>query len=119
MNPYGKMFMIGAALTIILSFPAAVLAQPFGLSSQQQQKSQHQILSSESGRFVFGQVSDSDKDKFMLDTFTGRLWRIGESGRMGIFLMPVLYQSAEGEYSAIPEADPDKGLKKKKTSKRE
>ena len=76
----------------------------FGFASpEQQETSQHKILSSENGRFVFGQVSASDKDKFMLDTSTGRLWRVGESGKMGMFLLPVLYQSREGEYTILPQ----------------
>jgi len=33
-------------------------------------------LSSENGRYAFGQISDYQKDKFMLDTKTGRLWQL-------------------------------------------
>lgn len=29
-----------------------------------------------SGRFVFGQISDYRRDQYMLDTQTGRLWKI-------------------------------------------
>ncbi len=31
-------------------------------------------LSAPGGRFVFGQVSDFQRDKFLLDTQTGRVW---------------------------------------------
>ena len=82
----------------------SVCAQPLGLMSQQPQREpQHKLLSSQSGRFVFGQISDSSKDQFMLDTFTGRLWRIGETGKIGIFLESVPYRTPEGECSSLPD----------------
>ena len=109
---YRKIFVIVLALfSLVLLDSMSLWAQPFGIRSPQPQKSQHQILSSENGRFVFGQVSDSSKDKFMLDTLTGRLWRIAERGKIGIFLMPVSYRTAEGEYSAVPEDISDSGSK--------
>lgn len=40
------------------------------------EKSRKASLSSENGRYVFGQVSDYRRDQFMLDTKTGRLWEI-------------------------------------------
>lgn len=33
-------------------------------------------LSSENGRYAFGQISETRKDQFMLDTKTGRLWNV-------------------------------------------
>jgi hypothetical protein len=89
---------------LILSTSFVAVAQPLGiLSSQGKQESQKQILSSSEGRFVFGQISDSSKDQFMLDTRTGRLWRISERGDIGIFLSNVPYCIAEGKYSHLPE----------------
>ena len=80
-----------------------VCAQPLGIMSQQpREKPTQKILSSSSGRFVFGQISDSSKDQFMLDTFSGRLWRISKSGRVGIFLESVQYRVGEGKYSPLP-----------------
>jgi hypothetical protein len=35
-----------------------------------------QMLQTEGGRFVFGQISEYRRDQFMLDTRSGRLWRI-------------------------------------------
>ena len=79
----------------------------FGLGgAPPQQKIEPKLLSSESGRFVFGQISASGKDKFMLDTFSGRLWRIAESGEVGLFLRPVLYRTGDGEYAPLPETHP-------------
>jgi hypothetical protein len=72
------------------------------MSQQTQAQPQHKLLSSPSGRFVFGQISDSGKDQFMLDTFTGRLWRIAETGRIGIFLKSVPYLTSKGEYNDLP-----------------
>ena len=57
----------------VLFCSAKVFAQTLGVPSQQTEKSQQEILSSENGRFVFGQISDASKDQFMLDTQTGRI----------------------------------------------
>ena len=43
------------------------------------------------------------KDQFMLDTFTGRLWRIAESGDVGLYLRTVPYRSKGGKYVPLPE----------------
>jgi hypothetical protein len=47
-----------------------------GESAYSQTADQHapKVLSSSLGRYVFGQVSDFRRDRFMLDTQTGRLW---------------------------------------------
>jgi len=71
--------------------------------SQQPQKEPHKgSLRSDQGRFVFGQISDSTKDQFMLDTHTGRLWRISETGRIGLFLQTVPYKASDGSYTDLP-----------------
>ena len=76
----------------------------FGLGgAPPQQKLEPKLLSSENGRFVFGQISASHKDKFMLDTWSGRLWRIAESGEIGQFLRAVPYRIGDGEYTPLPE----------------
>ena len=92
---------------------AGVYAQPFGLgSSKIQQQPEHKALSSDNGRFVFGQISGSSKDQFMLDTATGRLWRIGESGKLGTFLKCIPYRNAKGECTILPEEISDAAPKK-------
>jgi hypothetical protein len=89
---------------LVLSTSFVVFAQPLGiLSSQGPQDPQKQILSSSGGRFVFGQISDSSKDQFMLDTQTGRLWRITERGDIGTFLTNIPYCISEGKYSPLPD----------------
>jgi hypothetical protein len=92
-----------------IGFTAAnVCAQAFGLgASQGPQRPQPNVLCSPGCRFVFGQVSDSSKDQFMLDTFTGRLWRVAETGEVGLFLSPVPYRIKEGTYSPLPEKSPE------------
>jgi hypothetical protein len=87
----------------VLFCSAKVFAQTLGVPSQQTEKSQQEILSSENGRFVFGQISDASKDQFMLDTVTGRLWRIAETGEIGVFLRAIPYRNDEGEISYVPE----------------
>jgi len=94
--------------SIVLFGSANIYAQPLGLMSQKpQEESQQKLLSSSNGRFVFGQISNSSKDQFMLDTFTGRLWRIAESGAIGIFLRSVPYRNEDGKCSPLPENTPD------------
>ena len=108
--------MVRSTKTAILVIPLSLLvllgattvcAQPLGLGSPQLRPSQSKILSSENGRFVFGQVSNSSKDQFMLDTVTGRLWRIAETGRIGIFLKSVPYLNEKKERSVLPGKIPD------------
>ena len=90
-------------LLLVLFFSVTVSSQPLGILSPQSQQSQQKILASAKGRFVFGQVSGSSKDQFMLDTSTGRLWRIAEKGDIGIFLRSVPYSNSRGEYFPLPE----------------
>ena len=104
-----KVLSIVTALSLfVLLIPMHVWAQPFGIGSKQQvQRPQHDLLCSHNGRFVFGQISDSGKDQFMLDTNTGRLWRVSESGKIGMFLEPVLYHTGEKEYLPVPKDTPN------------
>ncbi|MBW1863110.1 MAG: hypothetical protein JRJ02_12170 [Deltaproteobacteria bacterium] len=101
MGMYGRIVMTFIVLSSLLLFSSIVVcAQPLGIMSPQAQQN---VLSSSNGRFVFGQISDSGKDRFMLDTFSGRLWQIAESGEIGIFLRTVPYRTANGECSPLPE----------------
>lgn len=104
MGKYLTCIAVLIALFLFLFFsPLSVDAQ-FGFTPQQVlQKSQQAVLSTAQGRFAFGQISDSSEDKFMLDTFTGRLWRLGKRTDIGLCLTPVPYRSEDGECSAMPE----------------
>jgi len=75
----------------------------FGVSPTQVTMDKGKVLSAAGGRFVFGQISDSGKDQFMLDTLTGRLWRIGESSDVGMHLKPIPYRTEDGKYSPSPD----------------
>ena len=88
---------------LVLFYSANVFAQILGTQVQEKEKSRQEILFSENGRYVFGQISDSSKDQFMLDTVTGRLWRIAETGEIGMFLRAIPYRNDEGEISHVPE----------------
>ena len=116
MGIYGKTIAILIALSsLILYSSMSVCAQPRGIMSPQpQQKSQQNVLACVNGRFVFGQISDSSKDQFMLDTFTGRLWRITKRTDIGICLTSVPYRTAGGECSALPEKISDPGCREVK-----
>ena len=73
---------------------------------------QNKTLSSEGGRFVFGQISEFRRDQYMLDTRTGRLWRAmlrslnpdgtPAPGEGALVLEPVPYQDAKGALSPEP-----------------
>jgi hypothetical protein len=43
---------------------------------QPSQREPGSVLSSQGGRYVFGQISPMRRDQYMLDTQTGRLWQI-------------------------------------------
>lgn len=75
----------------------------FGVSPTQVTMDKGKVLSAAGGRFVFGQISDSGKDQFMLDTLTGRLWRVGESSDVGMHLKPIPYRKEDGKYAPLPE----------------
>lgn len=74
---------------------------------------QQKVISSENGRFVFGQISDFRSDQYMLDTKTGRLWTIvlkksknldgsdapGDGFRV---LDPILYNDINGNLNLEP-----------------
>jgi len=79
----------------------------FGVSPTQVTMDKGKVLSAAGGRFVFGQISDSGKDQFMLDTLTGRLWRIGESSDVGMHLKPIPYRTEDGKYSPSPDGVQD------------
>jgi len=98
-----------AILLIVIGIllPGITFAQPFGLQKSIMKKN-YGMLSSPNGRFVFGQISDSSKDQYMLDTQTGRLWRMTENSQVGKFLLPIPYQIKDGTYSALPEQSPKK-----------
>ena len=118
MASYEKTLLTLVLVLALFAWSVDVGAQTFGIgASQQDLKKQPGFLHSQQGRFAFGQISDSSKDKFMLDTFTGRLWRISETGEVGLFLSPVPYRTSGGTYSPVPEEIPkpasDKGKKKK------
>ena len=105
--------MVMPVFLVLLLGVGGVYARPLGIgSAQKQPEPQHEILSSENGRFVFGQISGSGKDQFMLDTATGRLWRIGESGKIGMFLKSIPYLDADGECSVLPDKIPESAPKK-------
>jgi hypothetical protein len=98
---------VGLALGLVFLTCWAVHAQPLGFGpAPQEGEKKTGVLASSSARFVFGQVSDSSKDQFMLDTFTGRLWRIAESGKLGTHLKPVLYCAEDGPCSPVPRDGP-------------
>ena len=96
-----------ATLFLLVMLSATSVYAQFGVMTQPPPKESHKaVLSSSHGRYVFGQISDSDQDQFMLDTVTGRLWRLTKRSDIGVCLSTVPYRSAEGECSPLPESVP-------------
>jgi hypothetical protein len=119
MLKYDKVLIMVMTLVLSLGVGLSRVHAQFGLGgAPPSQKVEPKILSTEDGRFVFGQISESNKDKFMLDTFTGRLWHIAESGEVGIFLRPVPYRVGEGEYDPLPENLPPRVSEPKNKDKK-
>jgi len=46
---------------------------------------------SSANRYVFNQISDFRKDQYMLDTHTGRLWRIALIYNLGKMIAPKIF----------------------------
>jgi len=61
---------------VISLFALALPIHSLGADAVKVTPPQQKVLSSENGRFVFGQISDFRSDQYMLDTKTGRLWTI-------------------------------------------
>jgi hypothetical protein len=96
---------VGILLMAAVILIAAPVSAQFGLSAPPPQiPPAGKVLSSTGGRYVFGQISDSGKDQFMLDTQTGRLWRIAESSDVGTHLRAIPYRDEKGKVSPFPEA---------------
>lgn len=51
--------------------------------------SETNVLSSDNGRYVFGQVSQARKDQYLLDTKTGKLWNVVANKEGEISLSPL------------------------------
>lgn len=68
-------------------------------------------LSVENGRYVFGQVSDSKADKYMLDTRTGRLWTIVLRPHVGSDGKPIPGSQGYEVFSVVPYVLPDGTLR--------
>ena len=62
-------------MKIVAALALAVLTTTPAMAQQQKDPS-GRVLSSTNGRYVFGQVSEYRRDQYMLDTQTGRLWKI-------------------------------------------
>ena len=63
------------------------------------------IIAPAGGRFVFGQMSGSGADQYMLDTQTGRLWKL-QSPENSLALVPIPYRAADATRTALPSDEP-------------
>ena len=63
------------------------------------------VIASTGGRFVFGQMSGSGEDQYMLDTQTGHLWKL-QSPDGALALVPVPYRATDATRTASPPDEP-------------
>jgi hypothetical protein len=67
----------------------------------------NKILSSENGRYVFGQISDHRADQYMLDSKTGKLWIVSIDSNTGSrYLVQVEYSSLDKNNKIINSTKP-------------
>lgn len=62
------------------------------------------VLSSNGGRYVYGQISSMRADQYLLDTKTGRLWNMIADKDGNTRLQPVAIESMivkDGKYTSI------------------
>jgi len=83
----------------------------FCFSLAQSNENKNKILSSENGRFVFGQVNELRADRYLLDTQTGRLWTIVVDSNKVESLQQIYFLSIDGLKSILPE-NPDSQYKR-------
>jgi hypothetical protein len=87
--------------TILLSFAFLMITAP-GLCQDLTGgvSNKGNVLSSTTGRFVFGQISEFARHQFMLDTQTGELWQLVAGEDKVPKLQPVMYIYGEDSYLA-------------------
>jgi hypothetical protein len=101
------LYAIGLLLTVLVT-SYSFAAEPVKVIPPQQK-----TLSTDGGRFVFGQISEMRRDQYMLDTKTGKLWRTvnmflrdkeGKAlpGEGFLVLEAVLYTDSNEKLSAEP-----------------
>lgn len=62
------------------------------------------VLSSNSGRYVFGQVSQMRADQYLLDTKTGRMWHMVADKDNNLSLVPMAIENMvfkDGKYVSV------------------
>lgn len=71
------------------------------------------LLAGPTGRYIFGQISESSRDQYMFDSQTGRLWRLAmrkgkhpngseTTGEGFAVLEPVPYDDMQGRLEVTP-----------------
>lgn len=101
-----KMQKIITLVTLLAASSAYIYAEPVEVIPPE-----NKTLSSGNNRFVYGQISQNKIDQYMLDTHTGRLWRIvraeDDLGELDVKLQPVRYIAALGHdlYTPEPESE--------------
>lgn len=61
-------------------------------------------LASGGGRFVLGQISDARADEYLLDTQTGKVWRIVLNGNSTV-LQPIQFADSQGRITGVLPSD--------------
>lgn len=80
---------------------AVLCAMLVAASAQAQEPPKRQMLSSQNGRFVMGQIGEYASSQYLIDTQTGRVWEVvnmtdGKGNTTGSALRQVKFVTADG-----------------------
>lgn len=96
-------------LIIIFALVSCSAGVAFAQEAGKARPTPPKTLSLDSGRFVFGQLSELRRDQYMLDTKTGRLWQkvIAKVGKPGeetevSVLEPIYFVGPDGKWYEEP-----------------
>ncbi len=85
-------------ISLVLATAALLMLTPVHARAQNRALNyENRVLTNLTGRYVFGQISGSAKDKYMLDTQTGRLWLLINWDTTNQQLVPIMYQTIDGK----------------------
>lgn len=92
-------------MRIVLRLTVLIAALLAGADALAQAETNRPQALGGSGRFVFGQINEFSADQYLLDTQTGRVWRLVDTadGTASVF-EPIRFQLPDGSSQSMPPA---------------
>ena len=87
-------------LSLILSY---IILNTGFMESVEAKTSNAKVLGTDTGRYVFGQISDFRSDQYLIDTETGRLWQLVVDENKNTKMRPIPIIQLLGEEAYVPE----------------